>query len=163
MEQLGKSHQRLAERLDNIERQLSDDTYTFSSDSETRSYDEKYRKVSEMTINPKQILSEKDKANLTTISKALDSTFWKDESPTRYANADMEAKTLDPTFLKDESPTRYVNAEVLSSNNKASEEKIDIEMEPDDNDEEAVETLEQHLEKLENIVDKKRRAGLKTL
>lgn len=163
VEQLGKSHQRLAERLDNIERQLSDDTYTFSSDSETRSYDEKYRKVSEMTINPKQILSEKDKANLTTISKALDSTFWKDESPTRYANADMEAKTLDPTFLKDESPTRYVNAEVLSSNNKASEEKIDIEMEPDDNDEEAVETLEQHLEKLENIVDKKRRAGLKTL
>ena len=142
VQQLGKNHQRLEKRLDNIEKQLSDDTCTFSS--ETSDYDEKYRKISELTIDIKQVISEEDKANLTTISKALDSTFWKD---------DAHPATSDPG---------PIYAEVLNSKNKASEEKIDIDIEPDDNIEE-VETLEQHLEKLENSVDKKRRAGLKTL
>jgi len=142
VDQLGKSHQRLEKRLDNIEKQLSDDTCTFSS--ETSIYDEKYRKMSELTIDIKQVISDEDKANLTTISKALDSTFWKDDAPS----------------ISDSGP---IYAEVLNSTkNKASEEKIDIDLESDDNIE-AVETLDEHLEKLENSIDKKRRAGLKTL
>merc|ERR1712227_170673 len=122
VDQLGKSHQ----------------------SSETSIYDEKYRKMSELTIDIKQVISDEDKANLTTISKALDSTFWKDDAPS----------------ISDSGP---IYAEVLNSTkNKASEEKIDIDLESDDNIE-AVETLDEHLEKLENTIDKKRRAGLKTL